>query len=564
MVLMVILYGYVFILAVLYGVNVLLLIPVARDGRRPVSITALVGLAVLAAFAGILSLWINLGLAANLLILLVGVSASLLQRRRMREFFLEKMRELRGVHWLTALVFLAIFVVVLVRSVQLPQNYDTGLYHAQTIRWMETYRAIPGLGNLADRLVFNSNWLLLSALFHGSFTGAGPFHALGGLLAILVCGYALGKADRLLKGDLTLSNLTAILLPFVLRRLFSLEFSSPGTDLPAALLVWILLTLSLEKLEEGSSARLDFSFVAITILSLFAVTVKLSTLPVLVLPLYFLWQAARGSRGLPAKIVIPLALLLTLPWMARSYVQSGYLVYPLPQTAMFHPDWQIPAENVRGTAGWIRSWAKIATPDRESVEKMSLLTWVPVWYKALPALDRQVILLNILALALLAARLVFLSIKDGLRKTLISPPRVVDLVALAGIVFWFFQAPAMRFGYAFLGIFPVLVLVPYLHTLFCRLPRLSYWATMLLLVLLLGYQGVSLLRLDTGALRPLIVQPAGYPEVPVEAHSLGGFTIYTPSEGDQCWYSPFPCAPRIEKETQPRGDRLVDGFRTAP
>jgi len=43
--------------------------------------------------------------------------------------------------------------------------YDTDLYHAQTVRWINEYGTVKGLGNLHSRLGFNSLWLALASLF---------------------------------------------------------------------------------------------------------------------------------------------------------------------------------------------------------------------------------------------------------------------------------------------------------------------------------------------------------------------------------------------------------------
>ncbi|MDR1863585.1 MAG: hypothetical protein LBQ67_06670, partial [Treponema sp.] len=48
-------------------------------------------------------------------------------------------------------------------------NYDTDLYHAQTIRWLNEYGTVPGLGNLHSRLGFNSSWHTFAALIDNGF-----------------------------------------------------------------------------------------------------------------------------------------------------------------------------------------------------------------------------------------------------------------------------------------------------------------------------------------------------------------------------------------------------------
>lgn len=557
---------YILLIAFIYGFAITRIIPLQEKPedaiQRPLAILVWLGLIGLTCLGGALSLVTNLGWNANLIVLAVGLSLGLSQRKAIFAYAQQKAGSFRQFHWLTLLAFAAIITVILLKSTQLPQNYDTGLYHAQAIRWMETYPAVPGLGNLNDRLVFNSNLLVLQALFSFSFISPQSLHTLNALLALLLCAYALGRFNRLLKGELTLANLLATLLPFLLRRIFSLELSSPGTDLPAALIVWTALALSLEKMDERADAHFDLRFLAVLALSLFAVTVKLSTLPILLLPLYFFLRQSANLRRFLFSMQAMLAVLILLPWAARSLVQSGYLVYPVPQTAISHPDWQIPADNAQNAVRWIQSWAKIATPDREAVEQMNVMEWVPIWFDNQVPLDRQILAANAAALVMLVLLIAYRALRLGLRRALFSPYAVLYGCVLLGILYWFLQAPAMRFGYAFLASFPALCVAPFLLGAIQHISTLRRWAPPLLLVALALYQGVSLYRLaDPAVLRPVLLFPVDYPRVPVQAHTLGDLTLYTPQEGDQCWYEPFPCVPSIDAEITPRGSSLADGFR---
>ena len=42
--------------------------------------------------------------------------------------------------------------------------FDTGLYHLPTIRWLESFPIVPGLGNLHGRFAFNCSYFLYVAL----------------------------------------------------------------------------------------------------------------------------------------------------------------------------------------------------------------------------------------------------------------------------------------------------------------------------------------------------------------------------------------------------------------
>lgn len=559
-------WAYVTIIAFIFGFALLRLLPIeplpAQGSRPSLPLLSMAGLAGISGLANLLSLAINLGIFANLLLLAAGLAAAFWNRQILMSYLRQALAALRQTHWLAVLAFLAVSGVVLLKSVGQPENYDTGLYHAQVIRWAETYRVIPGLGNLNDRLAFNSAWLVLSALFSFSFLGLQSFHTLNPLLAVLMTAYALDRFAGMLKGELGLSNLAAISLPFLLRRIFSLELSSPGTDLPAALLVWVVITMSLAKVDEGSLARRDHHYWLVLILALFAVTIKLSVLPVLLLPIYFFLCQARPAQ--PAALVGAAALsaMLFFPWMARSFVLSGFLVFPLWQINIIQPDWQIPPENVRGATAWILSWAKIPTDQREWVESMSISEWLPIWYQNLVSLDRQLMILNVLSVLPMAGMLAVWVRNKGLAGLLRLPVVWFYLCMLTGIAFWFFQAPAPRFGYSFLGMFPVLCLIPYALYVLERFPRLQRGAAVLALIVLLLYQGTSAARMaNLDALRPILVLPQPYPSAEAEPHTLNGLTIYTPTANEWCWYDPFPCVPQIDSALETRGERLVDGFR---
>jgi len=90
-----------------------------------------------------------LGLWANLLLFLIAL---ILLRTAGRPFFASWPQSCAP-----SVLFTPSRCCCLVRFLSLswsnppaPLSYDTGLYHAQNIRWIETYPLVPGLGNLHD------------------------------------------------------------------------------------------------------------------------------------------------------------------------------------------------------------------------------------------------------------------------------------------------------------------------------------------------------------------------------------------------------------------------------
>ena len=72
--------------------------------------------------------------------------------------------EIKNNIYIFILGLLCIFPAIIMASG--PVGYfDTGLYHAQAVKWINEYGTVPGLGNLHHRLAFNSSWFYFSAFF---------------------------------------------------------------------------------------------------------------------------------------------------------------------------------------------------------------------------------------------------------------------------------------------------------------------------------------------------------------------------------------------------------------
>ena len=65
-------------------------------------------------------------------------------------------------------------------------HYDTGLYHAQAIHWIEDYGVVPGLANLHVRLGYNSSAFALNALYSFAFISGRSYHVTAGFWALLL------------------------------------------------------------------------------------------------------------------------------------------------------------------------------------------------------------------------------------------------------------------------------------------------------------------------------------------------------------------------------------------
>ena len=360
--------------------------------------------------------------------------------------------------------------------------YDTDLYHFNSIRWMNEFAAVPGLGNLHARLAHTSGLLVFAALLDNVFWDRASAWILPGLLttvASLQWIWTLLVAPRRWRGnrDWFFCCLT---LPFLAARQCRLVPSLYYDD--AALVVQLLLAGELLRWFPDSQhpdataqagrpgfpgrfvmtallAALGFSFKSIGAMSLLLTGVYMLAA--------FLWMShtlrsvvsrqacLRLVKFALAVAVIP-ALLLA-GHVARNAALSGWLAYPAP-LGRLDVDWAMPRhpvaeggaermQSVQGQYDVIRAWAKLPGESDQRAIAGGLDVWLPQWIeREWRGVERWILpagLVFMLAhLALLARRR-----RGG---SSVRHDAFLMALAAANLVFWFASAPDLRFGAGFI------------------------------------------------------------------------------------------------------------------
>lgn len=439
-----------------------------------------------------------------------------------------------------------------------PSNFDTGLYHAQAIRWIETQPVVPGLGNLHARLAFNSNWYVGNALFSFSFLGLGSLH----LLPAACFALFLLDAGRGLRLTSLADALRILLLPAAFYTLGA-EISSPGSDLPVTLLTWLLAVLWLDCYAPGGRFPRRVGADLLFLLPFFALTLKLSALPLLLFSLGEVVQLVRRRAWRRSATLLGLAGLILLPWLVRSFFLSGYLLFPQTAFDWFTPDWKLPLEEALFRQREVIGWARLPGEPTDWAAGLPLVEWAPRWFADLTGNQR----LLVLAAAFAPLPVFFLRP--------LRPTGLPVAVAWLGLAFWFFSAPALRFGYGWLMLLPLLPLAGLLRMVQARLellrdlqPQRAGWLLrglrglpFCLLVGLFAYQSLFLARsLDAKQLQAAWLLPAEYPGLPSKPCTLAdGTPLWQAEQYLQCWYDPFPCLPTCPTDVIARPDGR--GFR---
>jgi hypothetical protein len=471
------------------------------------------------------------------------------------------------------LLFLAAAAIIAFRSAAPSEHYDTGLYGAQAIRWFTTYPVVPGLGNLLGQLGFNSSIVLcIAALDHGPWRDLAHHLFVGFLLAALFASIV-PAALRVSRGENSSSSdwfLTLLFIPAAIAAAMG-KLSGANTDLPTTVVCLAgayflfrgLDAPTRESARENNQTDYSSQRALVTAMLLFslAVTFKLSSLVFAltgwVVCFVALWHSngpAATRRNRVALAVVALSAAMVLPWICRGLILTGYPFFP--STAMgISAEWKVPAANAEVQAEFARSFARIP---QIPLADTSGYRWLRPWFRELIR-EREGFLIP--AFFTLAGA-VFLGLNLR-RERSVAVPQWMCLFfpAFAGVLFWFFEAPAIRFGE------PVLWTAGATGGTFAALQALDSKGKkcffLFALVLVTAWAAHPRL-LWNSYFRPGIhvrtFLPLPRPNV-VPHQTDPGLTIYVPVETNQCWDAALPCSPYFDETLRlRRRDDLGSGF----
>lgn len=459
-------------------------------------------------------------------------------------------------------IFIILLVMLLgfiaLRASLLPGGYDVGLYHMDAIRWIESYKVIPGLGNLHSRLAFNSNIHLLNAFFGLSGIFGTPLHTVNGFLVgllVVACLHAVMRL-KVSHGKLYLSQYFGLFffIFLLVSDAVKRDFASPMTDVPAAVLSMFLVLIGISYHKRQSLA---FMLVLI-LLPLTVMTIKLSALPLVLISAYFFfrhpWQSSKEVAS-----VITAGILLLVPYFLSNVVLSGYFVYPISATRIESVDWVLQPKIAEADRQWVRSWSINPGVSNDVTRSQSTLTNYLNWFKK-RNISQSVVLLSL-------ASVVVLGVANHQRlKKMYSGDHVhlavFTTAYVAGLLFWFLTAPDFRFSYGYFG--SVIALLsfplfkPWLNKLFKPDHSFVLLGSKVMIVAIL----VSiLLKYNRQQIFALAFKQVEYETFELQKEYLSDdFFVYIPVQYDRTGYTGFPGTSYTQEGLSLRGEEVVDGF----
>lgn len=506
------------------------------------------GIGAVTVYSQLFSIFWKVGLIANIILLLICVLCVLVFRKQILDNLHTFRLTVTPARTVAVIVLLLVFAYGTSTGII---HYDTGLYHAQSIRWIEEYGVVPGLGNLHSRLAYNSAAFCLSALYSMSFLGGQSYHCCAGFLAYLLALVCMEAFTRNRAKKPLLSDFARVISIYYLLMIFD-EMVSPASDYFMVLLVFYIVIRWLELLERKENSYLPYALLCV--LCVVVLTVKLSGALILLLTLKPAVMMIREKRLREIGKFLGLGILTVVPFLLRNVILSGWLVYPFTSIDLFSFDFKIPKGmadyDAREIQVWGRGFSDVGRYDDP------LMDWLPEWIANLDGSNKVFLILALSGIVLLVMLVIYGLIR---RKK-----EMIDFFHIAGtlticFLFWLLSAPLIRYGCVFLWLTPVLIW-GYIYLKVS--PHLDRFKIYLIMLVLFGAYKLIAFGMEVGgsATTQYLLSQKDYENFETVAYELHGYTFYYPKEGDRTGYQDFPAAP-VKAEDIFRGETIEEGFK---
>lgn len=534
------------------------------------------GLAGATVYAQFFSIFAPVGLTANLLLIAICLAIAVCFRKKLREDWQKVSEKLRDEgktagKKLTARIILGIFLFLLFaygasRGII---HYDTGLYHAQSIRWIEEYGVVKGLGNLHCRLAYNSASFALSALYSMAFLGGQSYHCVAGFLALIVAAVCCRLLSLVKRKHLLPSDFARVMAIYYLLIIFD-EMVSPASDYFMVLTAFYLVIRFMDLLEEKEETV--FPYAMLCVLGVFLLTLKLSAALIILLTVKPAIMLVREKRWKEIALYLGLGLLTAAPFLIRNVLISGWLVYPFTGIDLFDVDWKIPegiaAYDAKEIQVWGRGYSDVLLYD------MPIKDWFPAWFRSIDGLNKGFLILAMAAVLAYAVRLLGFGSSHKNIECYGKGHLLLEGVMAACFLFWLLSSPLIRYGCVYVYLVSAVVWGD-IVTEFAAAQaqkeagkkkesgcaRYMVTACKLFIGLFLLYKAAAFVREIVTLYNnsDYWVYQKDYEEYAMEEYKISNVIFYYPVTGEQTGYRSFPSSP-VKAQIGLRGDGLKDGF----
>jgi len=521
------------------------------------------------------SLWLPSNQYITLSFVILCIIYWCYNRVRLKEYIFKIKSGYNSISILQKILIALSLISVIAYLLFLSDFFDSDFYHYQNIRWNEEYAVVPGLGNLEDRFGFNSNYLLLCAVFSFRFLFGEAIYTFQGLLYILLLGWGF---MQLIKSQFKIEYIILMIFLMIIFITSETLLDNSSTDvIPMLCIFYYIIKTVLSPNWLTKRPLLAF------ILPVALVTFKLSTAIFCLICFVILLQIINKKQYKAAIFIFSASFLIVLLWCIRNIIITGYLVYPLYEIDLFSFDWKMPSSVL-------------------ALQRVHIYNFADFMFKKWIDFDVFIFELHTNKILALGRLLNWLSniliLSSGItviysiikKKKISSCIYYIYIICIIGIIFNMASAPDFRFMYGYIWGGAFLHIFIFLHII----KKQSFVfkngnIILLLFALFMGYASFKMRLLlvsyiyekDKNKLKTIIYTPLPHPrsyesEKKFDTYKMGPFDIFVTVDENGRTFDKLPATNptglpftpfdgnKIQniKTVENRGNSLQDGFRT--
>ena len=337
-------------------------------------------------------------------------------------------------------VYLYVLIFIILIPIYLSQKYheDFGYYHLPYVITIIEEKIIFGLANANSAFAHNSIWLNILPIFY--INENYDFILIPTFLIYSV--FIIYSFNLINKEKKTISNFFLIVCLFYIVLKFT-RISEYGNDIPA-LIFTILAILNFFKFQEERNLKKKISYFFYNFsFTVFAILIKFSVIPVLILSAYLFLKNYRNLSPEILKIRYIFIYILGITFFLQQFVYTSCFIYPSTLTCI-NTSWFDPTI--------LNSIDRLELINKSYAETNGLITkaeflknfnWVSYWFNR----NYSEILEHLLTMIFPVILFLFISNKTNSPKKLdLKKINFFIFFVLIGFLFWFTFSPVYRFG----------------------------------------------------------------------------------------------------------------------
>lgn len=464
----------------------------------------------------------------NFLILIVGLFLFLLNIKKVifNEFKL------------ILLIFFFTFIIFLIAK----NHDDFQYYHLPFSLYLSEKKISFGLGLLNYGFRHHSSILFLNSLYFLPGIKYYLFNLSNYLILIFVNFILISEIiKRIKKKDIIF--LISIFFLVLINVKFT-RLSEYGTDLAGQLILSIIFINFIKTITDIESIeKIYFNIFLLLIIFSFKIYFLIYFV---IIPIIFLNLKINPflKENLNLRILIFVSFFMLL-FFLHNFISTGCLAYPIDFTCVGDRFfWSLSHEEIKRMNLWGEVWAKAgATPNYvidDFKEYVSGINWVPLWFEQY-FLGKFTDFLFVLLVINLTVFLIYNKKIYFDKKNFYKIQRILLLISVLTLIFWFFKHPSLRYG----GYFPLSLFIFSIFLFFySKLTKVDNGlksTKVLILIVIFIFNFKNITRLINGPYKFDNPPFFNIEKKDFKAISLDGYEYMFVTDG-YCWATPTPCS----------------------